>query len=360
MADVTLHTSCAAQVTCVPNVFIDKYMNDANGEYVKLYLYLLRCTSRTDSPFSLDDIADRLDYTSRDIIRALKYWEKANLLKLEYEGDEIIDICLLDSQGHNTAITPVTYHKANNDTVAKATTEEEIKIDYSPLELAEFAENEEYQEVLYITQKYLKRPITVSESNYLMFWLKDLKLGSDSIAYLLETSIEGGHTQFKYMNKIAMDWAKEGVSNAAEAKAERFSHSEAIIKIIKAFGISGRTLLEDEKQYVSLWLNDMNMSLDVVVEACNRAAKKTGKVSFEYANTIIESWHQKSVKDLSDVSKEDAAFTGSISKKPAGLQSDSSSNVSSIPVAGTKKNQFNQFPQRNFDYDALEKKISGQ
>ena len=360
MADVTLHTSCAAQVTCVPNVFIDKYMNDANGEYVKLYLYLLRCTSRTDCDFSLDDIADRLDYTSRDIIRGLKYWEKANLLKLEYEGDEIIDICLLDSQGHNTAITPVTYTKASAKPAEPApVTEEEIVIDYSPLELAEFADNEDYQEVLYITQKYLKRPITIGESNYLMFWLKDLGLGTDTIAYLLETSIESGHNQFKYMNKIAMDWSKEGVSNAEEAKAERFSHSEAIIKIIKAFGISGRTLLDDEKQYVAIWLNDMNMSLDVVVEACNRAAKKTGKVSFEYANTIIESWHKKNVRNLSDVSKEDAAFTGAISHRPV-----TGSNIATVNASATvptsKKNQFNQFPQRSFDYDALEKKISGQ
>ena len=42
MSDVKIHTSDGRQVTCVPNAFIDRYMRDANGEYVKVYLYLLR------------------------------------------------------------------------------------------------------------------------------------------------------------------------------------------------------------------------------------------------------------------------------------------------------------------------------
>ena len=42
MTDILIHKAGNHQVTCVPNAFIDEYMQEANGEFVKIYLYLLR------------------------------------------------------------------------------------------------------------------------------------------------------------------------------------------------------------------------------------------------------------------------------------------------------------------------------
>ena len=51
--DITLHTSCQKQVTCISNSFIDHFMPEANGEYVKIYLYLLRCLSQEGMEWTL-------------------------------------------------------------------------------------------------------------------------------------------------------------------------------------------------------------------------------------------------------------------------------------------------------------------
>ena len=53
--------------TLVSNEFIDRYLAEANGEYVKVYLYLLR---HKDEPVSLEKIADGLNHTEADIRRA--------------------------------------------------------------------------------------------------------------------------------------------------------------------------------------------------------------------------------------------------------------------------------------------------
>ena len=53
--------------TLVSNEFIDRYLAEANGEYVKVYLYLLR---HKDEPVSLERIADGLNHTEADIRRA--------------------------------------------------------------------------------------------------------------------------------------------------------------------------------------------------------------------------------------------------------------------------------------------------
>ena len=83
MANITLINSLPGLATYIPNEFIDNYMTEANGEYVKIYLYLLRCMGKPDCDFSLSKVADHFDYTEKDVSRALKYWEKVQLLRLE-------------------------------------------------------------------------------------------------------------------------------------------------------------------------------------------------------------------------------------------------------------------------------------
>ena len=84
----------------VSNHFIDTYMPEANGEFVKVYLYLLRClsTSAAKAPeVSISSIADRFNHTEKDVKRALKYWEKLNLLQLEYGEDKSLkSICITE------------------------------------------------------------------------------------------------------------------------------------------------------------------------------------------------------------------------------------------------------------------------
>ena len=63
MAKITLYHDQSAAATCVPNIFIDQYMTRANGEYVKIYLYLLRCFAQPSADFSLSGLADHFDCT---------------------------------------------------------------------------------------------------------------------------------------------------------------------------------------------------------------------------------------------------------------------------------------------------------
>lgn len=80
----------------VSNRFIDQYMPTANGTYVKVYLYLLRCISEPSRGISIPEIADCFENTERDILRALDYWERMKLLALKKspQGEiEHIELC---------------------------------------------------------------------------------------------------------------------------------------------------------------------------------------------------------------------------------------------------------------------------
>ena len=70
----------ALGATPVPDVFIDTYMAGASGEYVKVYLYLLR---HQQEEVSIGQIADALNHTEADVQRALAYWQRAGVLGTE-------------------------------------------------------------------------------------------------------------------------------------------------------------------------------------------------------------------------------------------------------------------------------------
>ena len=76
--------SGGGDVTVVSNFFIDEYMKDANDAQIKVYLYLLRMMT-AGLTTSVSDIADKFNHTEKDVLRALKYWEKAGLLSLEFD-----------------------------------------------------------------------------------------------------------------------------------------------------------------------------------------------------------------------------------------------------------------------------------
>ena len=77
--------------TQVPNEILLHFLLQANGENVKIYLYLLMASQNpgVTGQVSVETLADRLDLTERDIVRALHYWEREGLLSLIEENGYI-------------------------------------------------------------------------------------------------------------------------------------------------------------------------------------------------------------------------------------------------------------------------------
>ena len=85
MGNITLCKDYSSEITIVSNCFIDRYMNDANDAQIKIYLYLLRRLSAQD-PLTVGTIADRFNLTEKDVIRALKYWDKKKVISLSFNS----------------------------------------------------------------------------------------------------------------------------------------------------------------------------------------------------------------------------------------------------------------------------------
>ena len=82
MSALILRNHSHNNITIVENDFIDHYMVSANGEYVKVYLLLLRYQNIPEQLQDIPQMADLLENTECYILRALKYWEKEGILSL--------------------------------------------------------------------------------------------------------------------------------------------------------------------------------------------------------------------------------------------------------------------------------------
>ena len=94
---ITLSYGSKSASTIVSNNFIDKYMTDARGSDVKVYIYLLRCVQNPSFPVSIESIAEALGETEKEIRIALKYWDEQHVLSVSTtRNGRIKDITLHD------------------------------------------------------------------------------------------------------------------------------------------------------------------------------------------------------------------------------------------------------------------------
>ena len=353
MAKITLHSDSQNSVTSVSNVFIDEYMSDANGEFVKIYLYLLRLMNAPDASFSISSIADKFEHTEKDIKRALSYWERMQLIRLEYDDkDNLTGVCLLDSAPHKEG------KPSDNDSAGKGSKpsasvisvetvpQPPKKKSYSADDIRGFRENESVAELFFITERYLGRTLSATDIQTILYMYDVLGFSTDLIEYLVEYCVSKGHTSIRYIEKVALAWAQNNITTVADAKQIASLHSQSYFMVMKALGISGRNLVPAETTMIEKWKSEYGFSNELIEEACKRTISTIHQPSFEYTDSILSNWHKKQIKSLSDIAKLDAEHQN---KKKAA--------TATPAVAASSKNKFNNFTQRSYDYEQLEKML---
>lgn len=332
--------------TLVSNVFIDVYMKDANDAQLKIYLYLLRVMGAGLST-SISDMADQFNHTEKDVIRALKYWEKNHLLSLKYDDSKNISgIQLLDVSGKSgkdtTILASVVKLPAKTDVPVQKP--EFVKPSYSTDELKEFKSNEEISQLLFVAEQYIGKPLSPNEINTILFFFDKLGFSEDLIDYLIQYCVDKGKKDFRYIEKVAISWAQENITTPKQAAKLAGKYDKSVYTIMKSLGKSG-TPTKIEADYASKWLKEYGFSQDIIGEACSRTVMATDKHRFEYADSILSSWHKKNVHNKSDIRQLDDAYAKNKSTPKPQASS-----------AGAF-NQFNQFMHTDYDFEALEQEI---
>lgn len=330
--------------TLVANAFIDEYMAGASGEYVKVYLYLLR---HWDTRPDAAEVAEALHYTEGDVKRAIAYWEKMGVL---VSGQKA------------AASAPVERPAAPSAPI------------HSKDQVSRLADDEDFAQLLYIAQKLMNKVFTQRECQVFAYLYGELKLSAELLEYLVEYCVQNGHTSIRYMETVAINWHQKGMVTVEAAKAYCAGFNKDAFAVMKAFGLNDRRPGEAEKRFIDTWFGAYGFTREVVLEACNRTIGATHSPSFQYADKILSEWKKAGVKSLSDVEDLDmirrkqetersAAAKSGASEGPGasggegGRAGKGGTGGSSVNSGKTRKsgaaNRFHNFEQSTTDYDSL-------
>ncbi|MCD7736724.1 MAG: DnaD domain protein, partial [Lachnospiraceae bacterium] len=363
---------------------------------------------------SVSSIADVFEHTEKDVQRALVYWEKQNLLRICMTRDGAFEsVTFTDPASYSTPVILTeeirtsaglysdgigmygdvgeepeaaaeraadeknasrlggameTPHRIRSAAERAADEKNASRLGGAALNLQEApgrqntsneqtsmlgdlsaSAQQDLRGLFLVAEQYLQRPLSASEQKDFVYYYHTLGFSVDLIEYLLEYCITRGTTSRHYMRKVAQGWAEAGITTVQEAKKESSLYNRNYFTIMKAFGLKGRNPAPSEQEMMERWLSELGLSMELILEACRRTIDQTHEANFKYADSILEQWHEAHIHTMKDVEEADRKWEQKQAEKKA---SDSKRKQGAA-------NRFNNFPQRNYNYDSLEKKLFG-
>ncbi len=296
---------------CITSDFIEKELPLAPPLYVSVYL-MTKALEGADAA----TIAQKLRVLESDVLGAWRYWQEREI------------------------------HGATHGETAQNRIFMEQRPDYSMAELSEYMKHGDMKALLQTAQRKLGKPLTQQDIS-MIFGLYDwLGFSVDLIEVLLSYCVSDGFKGMRYVEKVAMGWAEEGITTVEKAAEYIEMRKTGYHAIMRAFGQNGRMPVEGEETYMKRWLRDYQFPIEVIKMACERTVMQTGKVSFAYADSILKKWRSAGVKTPADIEALDRAFAA---KKTVRV------NEPKAPAAQSKQNRFINYPQRQWDFERLEK-----
>lgn len=352
--------------TVISNDYIDHYMYRANGEFVKIYLCLLRCSTDMTSGLSLASIADRMNMTESDVMRALRYWEQEELLEINTdESGQLSRLTLVPPRqlpsGQRQTDTDISTFAGSPDYNRKTPqTDAESAVLKSQKQTAAAVtpppaehDDADLAGLLLLAEQYLGRTLSPMDANRITYFYKDLHFSVDLIEYLFEHCVTIGNRNIRYIESVAISWKDRGITTVEQAKAEGSHYRREYFAILKAFGITGRSPIDLEVDYMKKWLDEYHFTPEVIAEACQRTIAKTGKPVFTYADSILKNWKEHGILAKRDIAALDAAHYARSDAARKNTGKKDTNRAQSRPAS-----RFNNFDQRDYDFNELERTLN--
>ncbi len=312
--------------------FIEKELPSAPPLYVSVYLMTLACGG------SSAVIAEKLGALESDVLRAWAYWKDRGFLQ-------------------KTAAEPAAKPKAESiaELAAKKPLPASSRPDYAPAELAEYMKHQEVRRLFESASKKLGKFLSQQDMSLLFSFHDWLGLPIDVIDLLISYCVSNGHYGMRYIEKVALGWAEEGIDTAEKAAEYIELRKTGFRVVLRAFGQGNRMPVAAEESYIKKWLKEYGLPLELVQTACERTVLQTGKPSFPYADSILRQWRDAGVKTSADIAALDEAFAA---KKAGNAQK--SSEQKPAGEAPRKKpaprqNKFINYTQSEWDFAEIER-----
>lgn len=294
------------EFTPIDNSFIDNYLKDIRGDFIKVYLLCLRL-GYSDKDISTEYISEALNLLQTDVIKALEYWEESGLIKLNTDG--LIEILPIKH------ITP-----------------EEGSVSF----------DKSIKEMFNDIERLIGRFLSSKEVSTYLNFIEDFNFTPEVISLLVEYCASRRKTDIRYIERVALAWHDNGIKTINDAQNYITKHEDKwnrYREILNFLGMKDGDIAKPQEEFLEKWIFKYNFSNDVVLEACRICIVRINQANFNYIDTILTNWYKAGIKSLSDIKKMDKK-----TKTPK----------------KTSLNYFNDYSgQRKYDIKELEKQLLG-
>lgn len=296
--------------TTISDIFFTEYMPQANGDFIKVYLYIF-FLSKYSKDIKLNDLSKKLALPLPVIQNALKYWEDQGAITKKNTGFIINDL------------QEIELHKLYKPRVALSSAD------------LEKSEKNQYRAkaIESINQSYFQGMMTPSWYSDITMWFKKYQFDEQVMIALFGYCFDKSALHRNYVQTVADAWSKNNIKtyNDLDIYFEKQEKLNKIKKTIsKKLGIT-RKLTQYEEAYIEKWIVDFGFSLDVIELALKRTTSKANP-SFDYIDKLLCDWHDRNLKTVSDVE----AFLANLKQK--------NKNIKELE----KKTKYNNYEQRQY------------
>lgn len=275
--------------------FINTFMPDANGGFVKVYLYALMC-AENGIEISNAVLASKLGMLESDIVQAFAYWQEKGAVEI---SDGAVLFRQLTSQKEQPSVA--VSERDETDTVKKP--------DISAAADA-LSGNSQLADMCNYAQEVLGKTLTPQEASTLYWFYDTLGFAPEVILILLEYCVSKDKRSMNYIEKVAMGWHEKGIRTLEQVDAflkKEADKGDYINVIRKIMGVD-RTFSKTETDYLYKWRDEYNMSEEMVALAYEYCVIQISKISFQYMDKILERWHKNGIYTVAEAEADNENF----------------------------------------------------
>ena len=315
--------------TPVNNVFIEKYMPQARGEFIKIYLLMLKHNISGELGVSSSILASSLNLLESDIMNALNYCNDQGVIKFTQ----------IDKMGN--------FNVEFIDLL-----EEPIISTKRQVDLLEALDSSNTKGMLKDIEMLLARPLSPNEMSIYLNWQREFGFSSELILILMEYCISKGKSDSRYIEKVALSWYDLKITTIEQAQKLITKTEDKWInirKILTYLGINNTDIMKPQQDLIEKWLLIYKFPNEIILKACDICFERLNRADFKYIDGILTNWNKNNIKTLEDIALKDTKTTKNVKY----TKNYNTNNNEKAPL------KFNNFEGREYDYDSLEKKLLG-
>jgi DnaD/phage-associated family protein len=336
--EFSLNLGIFNNIVALPNLIVDKYLNTANFEQLKVLLWLLR---HAGEKFSQKNIAEALNLNEKIIFDSINFWQN-----VEFLNNGIKFIAKNEFSQNNSAvllndfeqISPIAQNNVNYNllqirkkSAAKIiNSNNQLKWNLSdevPANIIDFdnsiqankktfakrlKQSPKISLLVHEIEAIFEKKISTDEKLSLLNLFENQKLPPEAIIMLIQYAAKINKKNVKYAEKIAATWINEGIDSLEkiEQKIKSLNDFNALWNdFVSIVGIKRKTPYANEHETICRWFTEWKFSKELITEAFNRCFAANKKYILRYMDSIVTRWKNQGISTLGQALEETKIFT---------------------------------------------------